>query len=95
MKRLNSAILLPLLLILALPLNAFAQLDSGYVTFGKSIYGVSIKHPADWEVKDSDRHTRDDKLGYDFIAELCPKSMIEHPDPDFYQIILDVLTKTK
>jgi len=61
-----------------------AQNESGYVTFGKSLYGASIKHPADWEVKDSDRTTRG--VGYDIIASICPKSMLEYPSeysPDF------------
>ena len=84
MKLLNNSILLPFLLILVLPLNAFAQLDSRYVTFGKSIFGLSIKHPTYWEVKEYDRHTRDDKVGYDLIVEMCPKSMIEHPDPETF-----------
>lgn len=70
--------------------NAVAQTNGDYVTFGKSIYGVSIKHPTDWHVDEgSERSTRDDRVGYDIIASLCPNSTLEYPDkevlPDFIQ----------
>jgi hypothetical protein len=69
--------------LITIPINAFAQTDDGYVTFGKSIYGVSIKHPTDWHVEEgSDRSTRDDRVGYDLIASLCPNSTLEYPYKD-------------
>jgi len=76
--------------LLTIPINVFAQTSDGYVTFGKSIYGVSIKHPTDWHVEEGlDRSTRDDRVGYDLIASMCPNSTLEYPDkdnlPDFSQ----------
>ena len=57
----------------SLPINAFAQTNDDYVTFGKSIYGVSIKHPTDWHVDEgSDRSTRDNRVGYDITRHYVP-----------------------
>jgi hypothetical protein len=63
-------------------LEVTAQLQDNFVTFGKTIFGVSIKHPADWHVDDYDRRLRDDRVGYDSIAIMCPKSVLEHPYMD-------------
>jgi hypothetical protein len=63
-------------------LEVAAQPQDNFVTFGKSIFGVSIKHPADWQVEDYDRRLRDDRVGYDSIATMCPKSVLEHPYRD-------------
>jgi len=49
-----------------------------FVTFGKSIFGVSIKHPQDWAVNDYDRSVKDDRIGYDLVASMCPKSINYH-----------------
>ncbi len=86
----SSVIVIIFTSVITVPISAFAQTNGEYVTFGKSIYGVSIKHPTDWHVDEgSDRSTRDDRVGYDIIASLCPNSTLEYPDkevlPDFVQ----------
>lgn len=58
--------------------NGQVQPDN-FITFGKSIFGVSIKHPVDWQVNDYDRNIRDDRVGYDLVASMCPKSILERP----------------
>ncbi len=50
-----------------------------FVTYGKSVFGLSVKHPQDWEVKGSDRQIRDGRTGYDQFATLCPKAILEYP----------------
>ena len=49
------------------------------VTYGKDIFGMSIKYPIDWEVKGYNRTQRDDRVGFDLFAILCPKSGLEFP----------------
>lgn len=56
--------------------------NSMFVTYGKSIFGLSIKHPQDWEIKGYDRNVRDDRIGSDLFAVTCPKSILEYPYKD-------------
>ena len=86
----SSVILIIFTSVITMPSVHLLKLVMSYVTFGKSIYGVSIKHPTDWHVDEgSDRSTSDDRVGYEIIASLCPNSTLEYPDkevlPDFVQ----------
>ena len=51
--------------------------QNNFITFGKSIFGVSIKHPVDWKVEEYNRTIRENGIGYEIIAIMCPKSVIE------------------
>lgn len=53
-----------------------------FTTYGKSIFGLSIKHPQDWEVKGYDRDVKDDRTGFDLFVVVCPKSILEYPYKD-------------
>lgn len=65
------------------PIIAYGQsANSTLVTYGKSIFGLSFKHPEDWEVKGYDRSVRDDRVGYDLFAITCPKSALQYPYKD-------------
>ena len=63
-----------------IPAQTFGQTNNqSLVTYGKDIFGMSIKHPIDWEVKGYNRTQRDDRVGFDLFAILCPKSGLEFP----------------
>ena len=89
-KSLKIGVVLICLVILAMIfVNSMTRVSAqlpqdNFVTFGKSIFGVSIKHPVDWEVKDYDRKIRDDRVGYDTVAVMCPMSVLEHPYKEEY-----------
>lgn len=71
------------LFVVILPSITSAQVSNqNFVTFGKSIFGFSIKHPIDWAVQEFDRNVRDDRIGFDLIAIMCPKSIAKFPYKD-------------
>lgn len=60
-----------ILTLLIISSQTFAQTNNqSLVTYGKDIFGMSIKHPTDWEVKGYNRTQRDDRIGLDIFATL-------------------------
>ena len=82
MKSLVVFSLLMLLLIstLSIILQASAQ-NKDFITYGKSVFGLSIKHPSNWAVVEEARSVPDGRVGKDYFVVMCPEASQVSTEP--------------
>jgi hypothetical protein len=54
-----------------------ANQQANFLSYSKSIFGLSIKYPGSWVVDAYDRFTPEGRVGFDIFAYFCPKTEAE------------------